>query len=249
MVDLEKLRKLLLSIALILALGLGATYLSFRYHLHAYEQERIRVYSQRVQSAEQALDRQLKQFEFWADTLSYILTTKRSDSAYVLNWMDSLIHQKDNVYGIGFAAEAYEFTPHQELFGPFFIQPDKQVQLTWVDTAYDYRESKWYSQPLKEGKSWFEPPYFGVVSQTLMAEYSIPFQRSTKPGADTIGIAYIDISLEGINSILKQIELGNSGYPLLLSRTGNYISHPIAEWVKNEENIHSKAKELDAPST
>jgi hypothetical protein len=202
---------------------------------------------QQMLSASIEIDERLKKLENIAYDLEKRLSAKPIEKEELISLLDSGVRKYPEIYGFGVGYEPYEWSDSRRLYAPFIIKPDDEYILTYVDTSYDYTESEWYTRPRDKGAAWFEPPYFGQVAQTMFAEFSVPFARTIDGSKDTIGLIYIDISLSKLNAIVNSLDLGKSGYGFVVSKSGNFIAHPISEWVKSKKNISDFAKEYDDP--
>jgi hypothetical protein len=235
------------------ALGIFFLILSVRSILH-YEEirssrfdEAIAKAEQQLQSASLEIDERLKKLENIALGLEKRLSEKPIEEDELIARLDSGVRKYPEIYGFGVGYEPYEWHSSRRLYAPFIIKPGDEYVLTYVDTSYDYTLSEWYTRPRDNGAAWFEPPYFGQVAQTMFAEFSVPFSRTIDGSKDTIGLVYIDISLSKLNAIVNSLDLGKSGYGFVVSKTGNFIAHPISEWVKSKKNISEFAKEYGEP--
>lgn len=179
-----------------------------------------------------------------ADGLEKTMSDKMPDSKRLYEALRLGLEQNRDIFGFGVGFEPYEWDSNRRLFAPFYIRPNGDPKLTFVDTAYDYTREKWYYQPRDSGAAWFEPPYYGIVAKTLIAEYSAPFHKIDDSGNSyTAGIVYIDLSLAGLTELVSRLGIGRSGYAFLTSQNGNIIVHPRAEWVKEGKNIKDLASE------
>ena len=186
------------------------------------------------------LDEKLAKISDKAEILAEDISTGL-DHNNIIARLKQDVEFSEDIFGFGVGFEKFKAGPDKELYAPFYIKPDGKTTLTFVDTSYDYTNSEWYSKPLKNGAAWFEPPYFGEVAQTMIAEYSVPFDLDGNNEAD--GIVYIDLSLNGLTKIINGLSIGKSGYGFLLSENGIFIVHPVSEWVKSEKNITDFAKD------
>lgn len=194
-----------------------------------------------INKGTELLDNEISKIMSLADNLAHDLNKENLDSLELLNRLKAGCEKYPEVFGFGVGFEYYEYSKNRRLYAPFYIKPNDDPVLTFVDTSYDYTQRGWYSRPRDNGKAWFEPPYYGIVAKTFIAEYSVPIIKNDS----SIGIVYIDISFEKLINIINKVSVGKSGYGFLLSKTGNYIVHPINEWVKSEKNITDFAKEVN----
>jgi hypothetical protein len=196
------------------------------------------VHSQ-LENAEQKFSTRLKELMNITEELAIAIGNESLDSTQILQVFEQKLINNPDIFGLGVGFEPYEFNKSQRLFAPFFIRPNNQIELQFIESSYDYTTREWYSRPLKSGAAWFEPPYFGEVAQTMMAEYSVPIKKLQEDGSyKTIGIVFLDYALDDMTKAVASMDLGKSGYGMVFSQNGTIIAHP------NRENVLSK-KDLD----
>ncbi|MCK5876637.1 MAG: cache domain-containing protein [Candidatus Marithrix sp.] len=57
----------------------------------------------------------------------------------------------------------------------------------------------------------------------------------------SIGVVFVDYLLNNVRSLMTSLELGRTGYGFILSEKGVFISHPIEEYVKNNQTVFNLA--------
>jgi len=158
----------------------------------------------------------------------------------------------ERIYGSAAAFEPYGFDPSTERFSPYYyVAPDGS--LTSVDLAsdsYRYWEQDWYAPIAASGKAQWSDPYVDEGGgETWMVTYSTPFYRDTADGRKLRGIVTADVSLDWIHEQVSGITVGKSGYGVILSRTGQIISHPddaLMRQIATAANNRERPPEVDA---
>lgn len=149
-----------------------------------------------------------------------------------------------------FFAISITFKPHayradRRLFSPYYKRGAAGLIYQPVETRYDYTGYDWYAAALKQGRSTWVEPYFGLVGGTLMTSYSAlfygedPVTRRKVPA----GVVVIDLSVDELRKIAESLELGPSGFGALISRKGVYLYHPNNEYVVERKTIMDVARE------
>lgn len=88
--------------------------------------------------------------------------------------------------------------------------------------AYRYWERDWFKEPMAAGRPlWTEPYRDEGAGEVSMVTFSVPFEG--RDGAPA-GVATADVRLRRLDSIVKAVELGRSGFGLVLSRSGTVIA-------------------------
>lgn len=85
---------------------------------------------------------------------------------------------------------------------------------------------------------WTEPFQCPRNSNVVVSFYS-PIQIKGKDGKEEIvGSVVCELSLIELSDAINKIKLGNDGYAFLISKNGDYITHPREKWILNR-NIFS----------
>ncbi len=101
---------------------------------------------------------------------------------------------------------------------------------------YDPRTRGWYKEAkANEGKAILGEPYYWEADDTANINVFQSIEDST---GKTIGALGIDITLDGITNIIKDIKVGKSGYILLTDKNGTILAHP-KDSTYNFKNINS----------
>ena len=146
------------------------------------------------------------------------------------DYLRSVVEKSPEIYGSCVAFRAYSFDPLASAYGPYFYRgADGEVAFVQLGGAeYNYFQWPWYRIPRDEGGAiWTEPYFDDGGGGVLMTTRSVPFRRD-----DTFwGVATIDIALSQLIAEMGRIEAGRSGYAILISREGRYLSFPDASKV------------------
>ncbi len=120
---------------------------------------------------------------------------------------------------------------------PYFITPGGEVRFSPFPYDYfvrdeahpDYPRGWWFRDGLEKGSHW-TGAYFGNTSRRMIAEFVAPFNH---PETDALpaqsGVTLGTYTLESLNSDVSWLDLGASGYGLMLAG-GQYVIHPIPEY-------------------
>lgn len=157
-----------------------------------------------------------------------------------------LLDDSPGLEGIGVAYAPYAYDSKRRLYAPYLIRQGDKITAKQIEDFYDYTDPaiKWYSDPLQHGPSWDEPSW-GEASEALMSTYSVPFFRDDGEGRSVAaGVAYISFSLDAIGRLIKEIDSGQTGWNLLLSKAGFMIAHPRARDVSERLNVFTYAAKL-----
>ncbi|MDZ4120815.1 MAG: SpoIIE family protein phosphatase, partial [Candidatus Cloacimonadaceae bacterium] len=147
-----------------------------------------------------------------AGTLEGILRQNVSDNSFLS--------------GLAHAFEPYQYHPSKRLYCPYLLRKDSGIQKLDVADSYDYTESSWYRTAVEKGANSWTEPYLGGASGILNATFTAPVYH----GGKLIGVTAADLDLTALTKELASLDI-MGGYVMLISKTGNFISHPRPDWI------------------
>lgn len=191
--------------------------------------------------AAKKIDTQLRQLQDSVNSIAHDISKGKLKDQQLLERLKSTIEQNPNWFGLSVAYAPYTYKSQMRLYGPYYIRKQGKLQLLQLESFYDYtqpRKGDWYIQSLASGPVWLEP-YFGVASNTLLAEFGTPFYRINPKTKNKIpsGVVFANYSLDGLKNLMNSLKLGNTGYGFILSQKGTFIYSPREDWVKQQKNI------------
>ena len=118
----------------------------------------------------------------------------------------------------------------------------------WPDglsaSTFDPRKRPWYNPAIeKPGEVLISEPYISAIDNSN--NVIITASTTIKDVSDNIvGVMGIDISLEYLSDMIKNIKVGDNGYIFLYSKDGRILAHPDSSFnYKNVEELKSEYKE------
>ncbi len=90
-------------------------------------------------------------------------------------------------------------------------------------------QTDWYLEPIANGPIW-QDPFLATGAGKVLVEYGAPFFLPDSDG-QVAGVVAQDYTLEEINLLVEELDLGQTGFGLLFSQSGTWLAHPIAELV------------------
>lgn len=168
------------------------------------------------------------------------------DSLFVM--LRAVLENNDNIFGAAVAFEPHFFPHKGEYFSPYAYRDGDQIRtMTLGGELYDYFHMDWYQIPKVLGNPYWTEPYFDEGGgEMLMATYSVPFYTREDGQRRFAGIATVDISLEWLTGIVADIQIFETGYAFMLSRSGVVVTHPDLRNIMNE-TMFSIAEERGLP--
>ncbi|MCP5076532.1 MAG: EAL domain-containing protein [Psychromonas sp.] len=116
----------------------------------------------------------------------------------------------------------------------FFWGRDKFGKLNFYDDynlpeGNGYHNEEWYvpATHLLEGELYWSKSYIDPYSLQPMVTVSTPIIKDKQ----NLGVATIDLKLDGVQELLKQATLSFSGYAFVVDRNGTFLSYPEMQQV------------------
>lgn len=115
----------------------------------------------------------------------------------------------------------------------FWIQNDGVVSAPDFDI-----QARPYYQPLKEADGlYYSDPYIDIAAGSVLMGIFYPIKDENN---NMLGFAAADIAFKDIPNIMKSYSLGNTGYSILLSKSGEILYHPDESKVLKENILKSQ---------
>lgn len=103
-----------------------------------------------------------------------------------------------------------------------------------LPSDFDARERDWYKEAMgKKGEIVISQPY--VSADT--GEMVLTLSQATTDGS---GVVAVDISISSLQQLVDNIQIGESGYAVLLDKSKKYITHPTKETGSLDHGEHIK---------
>ncbi|MCK5821262.1 MAG: SpoIIE family protein phosphatase [Bacteroidales bacterium] len=167
------------------------------------------------------------------------------DDAAIRLMLSQGIKSNPEIFGGALAFEPNNFNSEQRYYAPYAYRNQDTIQISYLGNEnYEYFYMDWYQIPFTLNKAyWTEPYYDKGGGNILMSSFSIPFYKKAE-SKSIAGIATSNIALDWLTAIVDSIQVYETGYAFLISRTGTLISHPAKDKIMHE-SIFSLAKEMD----
>lgn len=166
--------------------------------------------------------------------------TEGSQSSYI----NDLIKLKDEIVAVTVA-----FTPEylaQNSSHRSYIYNLSQLEYAQTDVtlqAKAYPMEDWFLIPsAKKTDYWSEPWIDQNIGTFPITSYSVPIVKMNK----VIGIVRADISLDVLQQIVSSVKLLKTGYAILITGNGTFVTHPADSLILNY-SIFSYAKQIEEP--
>lgn len=142
------------------------------------------------------------------------------------------------IYGMTIFLEPNAEDIGKKLFAPYYFRQGQVLKYVPADPGFKFQEQDWYKLPKKQGSAVWTEPYFDVGADAIMTTFSTPIYRNGK----FLGLATVDINLSVLSEKINNIQIGKTGYALLISRKGTFLTHPSPEDYVLKQKIQDVAR-------
>lgn len=109
-----------------------------------------------------------------------------------------------------------------------------------VPAGFDPRDRPWYTAAIEEpGEVKLTSAYEATGIEGIIVSNVVSIEKDGKQ----TGVLGLDVSLEGLTDIIKEISIGENGYVILAQEDGTILAHP-----KNSELNFQPISELNVPA-
>ncbi len=149
-------------------------------------------------------------------------TKKLMDPGDLQDLMHRTLVETPEIFGIAVAFDPESTTLRR--FAHYCYRPGGTVrERSMVDPANDYTKRGWYRLPMDTGKAGWTGAYFDEGGgDTLMITFTAPIRFDGR----IVGVAEVDLDLDGLVQKLQAIKPGGDGTVFLVNRFGQILAHP-----------------------
>ena len=229
-------------------LGAGITAVSYWRERYGTIQTALNSAQEKLDDAVLELNAELEHLETTVEALAEALSSGSLDNAEVEARLEETLRANPNFSATAVAYEPYAFSEERELFHPNFkrLLTDGGERFERFDTEEfrNYLEADYYRQPLLEGAQWNDP-YISAIINLIILEYSVPFTLPDANAPDPSGIVYANYDINQLSQLFQSFDLGTTGYPIVITSSGQLIYHPITSFVQQQRSMIDLAQEFN----
>ena len=168
------------------------------------------------------IDSSLKEKEVLATALANILETQNLSDQELIELLKDF---KASSVGVNSAFVGYENLRYADSDG----YTDKNKK------NYDPRTRGWYKTALNSDKVSYTDVYIDTVNKRPCVSIVKKISRNGK----FIGVAGIDIDLQAIDKLVKDIQVAKTGYAFILNNKGDFLTHPTYQLTDNIKSVEN----------
>ncbi len=215
---------LTLTIALTLTAVTMVDYLSSRDRILSDQEARV---ESTVDGAVRDLEVRLSVLEETAELLAEVIQSGNYTEPELKALLYEAVDERSDLFGAALALHPSFASDPARGFAQYFFYREGQIESSDLTVAYDYLLSSWFREALSRGVPIWTEPYFDTGGgDASMVTYSVPMFRVVDGERVFYGVVTADITLDELQYYLERMELGESGFGFLLSRSGKVMVSP-----------------------
>lgn len=226
-------------------LGAGITAVSYWRQRYGTIQTALNSAQEKLDDAVLELNAELEHLETTVEALAEDLSSGELGNAEVEARLEEILRANPSFSATAAAYEPYAFSEERELFHPNFkrLLTDGVERFERFNTEefINYIETDSYREHLLEGAQWSKPALSAIIN-SIVVEYSVPFTLPDANAPDPSGIVYANYDLNQLNELFELFNLGTTGYPIVITSSGQLIYHPITSFVQQKRSIFELAQ-------
>ena len=181
------------------------------------------------------------------ESLGLQIANERHTEGEITRLIETELRVNPHIYGSAVAFAPGVFAPGTGSAAPYVYRKGDRFQFAdLAQDEYSYQTQDWYLIPRETGKAMWTDPYFDEGGgEAKMCTYCVPFYREAPGQKVFAGVVTADVLLDDMVRTVSSIKLYETGFAVLLSQSGQFISHPRTNYVF-KESIFSVAAEANS---
>ncbi len=162
---------------------------------------------------------------------------------FIESRLTTALQQDSSIDAITVAFEPRAFSDEYELYVAYvFRNQNREMQFQTGESRYNYTAAQsgdpnapateWYTRPIAEGARWTDP-FLAAGAGKVLIEYGVPFFDPADPSKPK-GVVAVDYTLEGMRDLVNNLQLGSTGFGVVMSESEIFLAHPVASQVMTE---------------
>ncbi|WP_170065658.1 methyl-accepting chemotaxis protein [Clostridium vincentii] len=154
------------------------------------------------------------------------------------NLIGNLIKSNNETFGGGVFYEQNKYKVDRKFFGPYVFKDNGDLTISddYSKDDANYDEEAWYTigKDTKNAVVWSDVYVDGITNKTMVTS-TVPFNDKS---GNFLGVATGDIDMEGIQTMVKDVKIGDTGRAILIDKNGSYLAG-----VEDDKIMNSKVSE------
>ncbi|YBZ94013.1 methyl-accepting chemotaxis protein [Bacillus sp. AK031] len=124
-----------------------------------------------------------------------------------------------------------------EAKGDMILYPE-----TELPSDFDARTRPWYERAVEQsGEVIWTEPYIDTASNEVIISAAKAVEKSGK----VVGVFSVDVSIEALANIVREIKIGEEGYAALFDNGGKFLVHPSPEKIGTDASNQEFYKKME----
>lgn len=160
-----------------------------------------------------------------AQSLAATVSATQVTNQQIQQMIAAFIDANPVIFGMAVALEPDTLKKSQAAYAPYYYRDKDTLRYSnLASNNYHYLMQPWYtkSKALKT-PLWSEPYLDEGGGEVQMITYSVPIYLAD--GKTFAGIATADIQLSWLDDVIQEMQIGNNGFGIILSRNDVVIAH------------------------
>jgi sigma-B regulation protein RsbU (phosphoserine phosphatase) len=148
------------------------------------------------------------------------------------------VSNNPEIFGCAIAFQPYVYNHEAYYFAPYcHREANGQMKLVFIGSEdYHYFTMDWFRLPEELNRpTWSEPYYDKGGGNIIMTTFSAPFYKTIDSKEVFQGVVTADISLARLRKIVSSIKIYDTGYAVLISGKGVFVTHPNEQFIMHED--------------
>lgn len=167
---------------------------------------------------------------------------KEYQEEVLLKLTEQFVTDNEGILGIYFDFDPYldeNLMPDDQTYGVWYLDRNLNgvIERDNMELKKNFYPENpkmgWYYNAKNQKKGVWNNPYKDIYTSYEMISYNLPFTVDNQ----VIGVAGIDITFNGVMSIIQQFKVFETGYAFLLSEDYDVIVSPISEKIEINKSL------------
>lgn len=185
-----------------------------------------------VAAAVRDMEVRLASLEESTELLAEVVALGIFDQTGLRELLQQAVDEREDLFGAALALDPRWSEDPLVGFASYFYYRDGELRYQDLAATYDYVQASWFREAASRGQPVWSEPYFDEGGGNVyMATYAVPVYRTVDAEQVFHGVVTADITLDQLQYYLDRMELGPSGFGLLLSTTGRVMAAPSRDYL------------------
>ncbi len=190
---------------------------------------------QQAREAATQVDAELRRLASVADALAQDLGAGTVTEADVGQRVERIMRAEPALEAAGIAYAPADSDAGPQLYAPSWRRDGEDVVAFERQDLDDYTDDAWYVAADGGGSGWADPEW--QANGPVTATYAVSFRGSPATERSTAGVVYVSLRPTALSAAVDTLNVGQTGYGLIVSRQGDFIVHPSDRVIRQRVSV------------